>query len=309
MKQDNVYSQISPGVNEYFSGSHLNHDAIPIELRALKQWCLWCNEPNGKVPYQPNGKHCDVTKRSHYATFAEVVAIATRYEGVGIGFIFTESDPYCGIDLDYSTDQVIIERQTKIYTEFNSYSERSVSRKGCHIIIKAKLQSGRRRDKVELYPHSRFFAMTGDVCNAVPIAERQELADILWGEMGSQKQQSTYVNEIDEKFTDAEIISWALNAENGEKFQSLWEGHWQDLYTSQSEADFALIDIIAYYTRSRNQVWRLFLKSTLGKRKKAQRADYIEYMLNRAYDNQPPPVIVDYSGNPFADLLKKGEAK
>ncbi len=133
---------------------------IPAELQALKQWVLWLREPDDKgkptkVPYQTNGKLASVTNSNTWTNFAQAVASAHTFDG--IGFVFTAHDEYTGIDLDYSADLVIFERQKKIAEVFNSYSEISQSGQGLHIIIKAQVQGGRRRDKVELYSQDRFF--------------------------------------------------------------------------------------------------------------------------------------------------------
>ncbi len=53
-------------------------------------------------------------------------------------------------------------------------------------------------------------------------------------------------------------------------------------YPSQSEADAALIEILCFYTGDNDQVIRLFHKSALGKRKKAERPDYLLRTIARA---------------------------
>jgi hypothetical protein len=135
--------------------------------------------------------------------------------------------------------------------------------------------------------------MTGDVFNAKPIAERQGLADILYEELGKVKNVSNYLGTIEENSSDAEIINKALAAVNGDKFKTLLEGRWQDLYPSQSEADLSFMNMVAFYTHSRNQIVRIFRASPLGKREKANRANYIEYMLNKVFDQVLPPVDIE----------------
>jgi len=54
-----------------------------------------------------------------------------------------------------------------------------------------------------------------------------------------------YKGDEKETATDAEIIKQALAASNGEKFAKLNSAQWSELYPSQSEADFAFINIIA----------------------------------------------------------------
>ena len=135
--------------------------------------------------------------------------------------------------------------------------------------------------------------MTGDVYLNRPIAYKQELATVLWNEMGRVNNVSNYLGTVEEKQTDAEIIQQALKAVNGDKFKTLLDGNWNDLYPSQSEADFAFVDMVAFYTQSRNQIVRLFRNSALGQRDKAQRADYLEYMVNKAFDRILPPVDIE----------------
>lgn len=72
------------------------------------------------------------------------------------------------------------------------------------------------------------------------------------------------------------------------------EGRWNEFYPSQSEADFAFIDMVAFYTPNRAQVARIFRASALGQREKAARRDYVDRMIARSFDRQLPPV--DISG-------------
>src|SRR5262245_59804867 len=76
---------------------------VPAELRDTSQWILWHYRWRDgrwtKVPLRPLGKRlASVTDPTHWTTFE--VALASRREGLGIGFVFTADDPYVGIDLD-----------------------------------------------------------------------------------------------------------------------------------------------------------------------------------------------------------------
>jgi hypothetical protein len=134
--------------------------------------------------------------------------------------------------------------------------------------------------------------------NPAPIAHRQELLDILWAEMGPEV--PVYdMAAISQKeiFSDNEILQQATNAANGEKFTKLILGDWSSLgYPSQSEADFALIDIFAFYTQNIEQIKRLWFMSALSKRNKQtsiKGVPYLDHMINRAFDQQLP--FVDLS--------------
>src|SRR6185295_15015589 len=88
----------------------------------------------------------------------------------------------------------------------------------------------------------------------------------------------------------------------GDKFVKLLKGEWQDLYSSQSEADFAFIDILAFYTQNRVQLTRLFRSSPLGFRDKAKRNDYVSGMIHRSFDRMLP--LLDFDGLKNAIDLK-----
>lgn len=80
--------------------------------------------------------------------------------------------------------------------------------------------------------------------------------------------------------TDAEVLRVARAADNAEKFERLWRGQWEGEYRSQSEADLALMSMLAFYVRADDaQVLRLFRASGLGQREKAHRGGYAERTL------------------------------
>ena len=276
----------------------MSYDQIPSELLKLRQWCLWRAEDIGaakptKVPYQINGQLANVNEPSTWATFEEVCAIATNYSG--IGFVFSDADCYSFIDLDDTNgDAIAYDRQLKIYREFDSWSEVSPSGRGLHIIVKGKVPSGRRRSFIEVYSSQRYATFTGNVYNDKPIKDCQDKLMQLWEQMGSGGVATNiYKGDEKEKFDDKEIIEQAGIAINGAKFNELYSGNWQNSYQSQSEADFALIDIIAFYTQNKNQISRIFHSSQLGRRDKAKRKDYIAWMINKSFDHILPPIDFD----------------
>lgn len=278
-----------------------NYSNIPLELRLLKQWVVW---REGKVPFQTNGQIADVTNSGTYCTFQDAINALQNSINIGIGFCFTDSDPYSFIDLDNANgDQAIIATHLKIAHEFNSYSEVSPSGMGLHIIVKGTVIAGRRRSKVEIYSSGRYATMTGQVHNNSPINDCQSQLTMLWEQMGSGPiAQSLYQGNDKEEFTDEEIIKKATNAINGDKFAKLLKGDWQDLYSSQSEADFSFVDIISFYTQNRNQITRIFRNSPLGFRDKAKRSDYVSRMISRSFDRMLPPL--DFDGLKNAIELK-----
>jgi primase-polymerase (primpol)-like protein len=163
---------------------------IPQELRRYVQWVVWKYEDRQfgkltKVPYDPKtGLPASVENPAQWATFEQACLALERGGYNGLGFVLTERDPFTFADLDFSADPETVNRQIEIYKAFNSYSERSPSGQGCHIIIKGHVPKGRRRSDIEVYSSLRYMTMTGDVINDVPIVERQDLLMTLWHEMG-----------------------------------------------------------------------------------------------------------------------------
>lgn len=275
-----------------------NFASIPNELKELKQWCLWKYEDVGatkptKVPYDKEGHKLSVIDPSHWIAFADAVSVYRAGGYSGIGFIFTQFDPYAFIDLDATDNKEHNERQLRIFKEFDSYSEKSPSGKGLHIIVKGSIAQGRKRADVEIYSSGRYATMTGNIFNLKPIEERHDLLNQLYKQMAGPPQTMRYTGNEAEKETDQQIIDTATNAINGSKFKALFDGNWQSFYSSQSEADFAIIDIIAFYTQNKTQISRIFRTSQLGRRDKANRQDYLNGMITRSFDRLLPKMDFD----------------
>jgi primase-polymerase (primpol)-like protein len=139
-----------------------------------------------------------------------------------------------------------------------------------------------RRDSVEVYSYARYFIFTGNVERQVPIIEAQRKVDALVKEMPAAQPGIDLVDTAS-PYTDDQIQATARGASNGAKYDALCactsctgegvhkvHGTYKQLgYKSQSEADHALLSIIAFYTPSNEQVRRLFRCTGLGKRDKA----------------------------------------
>lgn len=281
-------------------------------MKAYDQWVVWRLEDHGgpkptKVPYSPvSASPASVTNPASWSDFATALTAINSGEVSGAGFVLTAEDPYGFIDLDnawqkneagvyiHNDPQGVHDRQVKIFNAFDSYAERSPSGEGLHIIVKSPdLPTGRKRSSIELYTSKRYMTMTGDVFRDAPIREYGELTRILYDELGGPSQVFNVMGNIEQRLSDEEVFNMAKNAQNGTKFIDLWEDNWSVYYSSQSEADFALVDIVAFYTQNRLQIERMFRASGLGQREKAKRADYVTYMVNKSFDRQLPPIDME----------------
>lgn len=298
-------------------GQVMAYNNIPQEMRQYNQWVLWRYEDDSgskptKVPYSANpstfGKHAAVDDPHTWSSFGQVLEVLQRptHTFSGMGFVLTEHDPFVFVDLDDSNgDTEKYNRQFKIYNTFKTYSELSPSGKGLHLIGYGAVPSGRKRSAIEIYSRLRFMTMTGNVYGNMPISDVNDLALTLWGQMGADKGAGFYDPNSPETSTDSQIMDMAANAANSVKFLDLWNGNWHNYHPSQSEADQALINIIAFYTQNRQQIIRLFHQSALGQRKKANRTAYLDYTINKAFDQLLPPVDIEGISEGIAAILAK----
>ena len=271
---------------------------IPAEFKAFPNFVLYRHEERDgkptKVPYSPHGeRRASVSDPATWSGFDQCVSILPVSGADGIGFVLTRETDFVCIDLDPTDDPVEQARQRSISDAFDTYQEISPSGRGLHIWLRGSVPAGRRRGCVEMYHSGRFMTMTGNVYKDAPIAEGGELLQQLWAELGDTKLELGPEPSQEQNQSDEEVVEAASNAINGLKFNDLWLGEWQKYYRSQSEADYAIIDMFAYYTQSREQIIRLFHKSRLGQRPKAFREDYCEKMITKSFDHQLPPIDME----------------
>lgn len=268
-------------------------DNIPLEIRVLPQWVA---ARENKIPIDPKSNQlADVSNPATWGTFEQARATGLPH----IGFVLSEKDPYTFIDLDCPVNSFEVDLHERILNNIDSYTERSQSGKGYHILVKGKVRSAR-RDHVELYSQLRYIICTGNVVRNAPVREYQTLLENMLRGMSPQASGEGLgggglvggvLVDIEADWTDAEIAERAENAANGDKFLSLWRGEWQDTYPSQSEADLALMSMLAFYSKDNEQVRRLFRYSKLGQREKATKNDtYLNYALRRIRANELPEV-------------------
>ncbi len=278
---------------------------IPAELRALPQW-VGANAK--KIPINPNnGYEASPVDPATWGTFDAALACGQPL----IGFVLSAQDPYCIIDLDnpavikvngetmlnpdYAQVDRIAARHRAILEAFNTYAETSQSGTGVHIVCRATTVKGVKREKVELYSSARYMIFTGNVIKNLPITDQQFLVSRLFNEMNVDAQQAVELEDVTGTQTDSEVYAMAASAANADKFLQLWQGNWQGNpeWPSQSEADFALLAMLAFYTLDNEQVRRMFRTSGLA-RKKTNRTNY---HLNHAlsYLRAKVPAAIDLS--------------
>lgn len=264
----------------------------------LPQWVGWRLESRetGKTTKVPinirTGSRASSTEPMTWSSFAQAHAYLNRGRIDGLGFVFSQDDPYIGIDFDGVINAAgELDGQTsQAIRELGSYAELSPSKSGVHVICKGRLpleNSGRHPVGIGVFQHSRFFTMTGMLIEgACPTIEGNGPAlQALWERSFPKEPERPKAPLPDSQplFDDEAVIERARSARNGSKFSALWSGATSDHGGDDSAADLALLSMLAFWTQDENQLDRLFRRSGLY-REKWERTDYRARTIGRALD-------------------------
>lgn len=157
-------------------------EAVPRELRDLPQWVCWTLTSDGrKLPTRADGRGAaSSTNPETWTTFGDAAWTLDGASGrfAGIGFVFTEDDPFTGIDFDdcLSPDGTIAEWAEPWIGKFpGAYMEISPSGRGVKLWIRGKLPGsggsrkiGDGRTGIEVYDRGRYFCLTGRLFGELP---------------------------------------------------------------------------------------------------------------------------------------------
>ena len=243
---------------------------LPPELDVLKQKQQWVvshffppadkEKKKRKVPFNPvTGKTASTNDSNTWGSYAQA---KTAYAGNGfydcMGYeVGSVPDGLIWFDFDGCVEQIadgvyaVNDPEIDgIIKRLNSYTELSISKKGCHVLVKGqlpqncntviRLESGK---NMEVYDRDRYFCMTGykaDGCSG--IVENRQAINLLCGIYEFSKKKRMPVVRSLYRTTDTQelILQKARASGSGAKFKKLFDnGDWSD-YPSQSEADVGL---------------------------------------------------------------------
>lgn len=238
---------------------------LPQYLKQHGLFCLWKYEDRDgrrtKVPYNPNAPQYGARSndRSTFSDLstAELAAIHNPdFDGLGIGIF----DAVAGIDIDHCIDgEELSEMARDIMQIMDTYTEISPSGTGLRILFLApgfsydaqKYYIKRSDTGLEIYlpgMTNRYLTVTGNVIKAVDLADRTDrLQAVLDKYMKRPQQSAPQMPATPADISDLELIEKAKAARNGAQFSALWEGDIM-AYPSQSEADQALCNLLAFWT-------------------------------------------------------------
>lgn len=256
-----------------------NTIAALLELQARPQWVCWRKEQrNGKttkIPYDPRtGRRAE---SNHPRTWASYDLAQQAYEWSqrrgqrhydGIGYMFHRD--ITGIDLDHciAPDGTIDAWAQTYLDRLRSYSERSPSDEGIHILVHGAVPKGIRRGivgrrhaeaAIEMYCEGRYFTVTSKHLEGMPttIEACQDTLDALYAEIAAPTVATATKNDVTKiaaaagltiSQDDELLLKKAMAASNGDKFRALFYHGSTSSYPSASEADMALCMMLAFWT-------------------------------------------------------------
>ena len=261
----------------------VNFVNIPDELKRSAAFCVWKLEKrNGrptKIPYNPKtGQMARTNDPSTFADFNSVMKVYAMggYDGIG----FRVSDDIGAIDIDHCIreDGSLNDVAASILGFFsNTYFERSPSGSGLRGFFrlspdfsydKTVYYINNRKHGLEVYlpgVTNRFVTVTGDVYRE-GVIDRDDaaLSNTLETLMKRGSRITNSVIEPASYLDDNGVLSHAMASDSGEKFKALYEGNWEELYDSQSDADMAFVSMLAFWCGCvEEQIDRIFRSSGL----------------------------------------------
>lgn len=300
-------------------------------LAAWPQFVAWRIEtrPNAqgeqvetKVPYSPiTGRGASSTDPAHWGTHEQAATFAAAHGMDGIGFVFTERDPFFFIDIDKALqpDRSWSMLAQEMCARFAGAAiEVSQSGTGLHIIGScAKGFDHRNKNtplKLELYTKERFVALTGlqavgnaatrlDAPLAAAVAQffTRDVADQMADTWTTVPDPAWRGPDDDLELLDRIFNSGARTAaaafgggKDGPSFKDLWTANSQILGSrwppnnpgdgfDHSNADQSLANLLAFWTgRNCDRIERLMRMSALARSKWDTHHTYLQTTILKA---------------------------
>lgn len=155
---------------------------VPLEIQQLPQWvCVFNGSKAPMKAYEPGA--ASSSNPQTWSSYENAVISVEQGNYDGVGFVF-HNNGIVGIDIDagFDEDGLLSPIAVDIIASCGSYTERSRSGRGFHILVKGYLPfDGRNnRNGVEIYQNGRYFIMTGDsVVYPEAIVENQDAIDYI----------------------------------------------------------------------------------------------------------------------------------
>lgn len=156
-----------------------HYENIPIELKDIPRWV--CVKGSSKLPMQARvNEPASSSDPATWSSFDEARAAVDKGYYDDVGFVFAD-DGIVGVDIDdgFDEDGFLSPLSIDCMKACRSYTERSRSGRGIHILVRGTLPFGGRNNRkgCEIYRTGRYFITTGDRLIYPEIIENQSGID------------------------------------------------------------------------------------------------------------------------------------
>lgn len=302
--------------------SSVQEALIPEEMKAADRWVIWVavekrrNDDTiyyTKEPRQARdvNRKASSTDSSTWSDFRTAIAAITSGGGHGVGFVL--GDGWAGVDIDnaVTADHEVTEEAASVIDRLNSYTERSPSKSGLHVIVHGDVPEGRRFGNIEIYAGGRYFTVTGDklLTSRYPVEHRHDELNILITDLAIQHSRARHAGDR----TAAPPIECSVSASKeppapageivrlGQRicrgFAELWAGDISQYGGDASRADMALAGKLAFICGPGHEklVRELMLKSSLRRDKWSTHRTYLDRTIRRAYEGRTEAEYFNWS--------------
>lgn len=254
---------------------------IFLQLEPFNQWVCWKYvERDGKPTKPPinphNGSYANHSDPSTWGTWREAYNSYKRNGYQGIGFVFTASDPFTGIDIDncLDSDGQMLPVAKDIVGRLNSYTEISPSGKGVKIWVVGTVPEGRKVQlgsgcSIEFYSKERYFTITGKHWAGTPLAamDAQNALVEIYNSVTAPKQQPP-AGLLDRFHLSAEMVTLANTT---------------PVAPHRSQDDFRLIVALVGRGATDSEIKEIFGSYPIGKGKYATNGEkYLQTSIKNA---------------------------
>lgn len=252
-------------------------------------------ELNGKVPLDKGWQ-----EPAQQASYSDRVARGCAYPG----FVFSEADNICCIDIDVAEGAELNDEQTKTLraaSEAGAIIEGSWSGRGYHIFCRLSDVASNVIDRmnnqrvgIELFNHTGYVVITGRTVSGTDLPDlstlclklyyryKNVMSEVMEGAINDNRS----ALHTDTPKDDAVIMDQMRVDPRYAEMLDNFTG------TPESELDFAFMNRVVFLSRNDEQCWRIWANSSMAQSRLTQnkqpnkltRLDYVRTMVLRAWD-------------------------
>lgn len=274
-------------------------DNTPEELKRLNQWgyyhVYFDKEEKKKkkliLSAQPNRKFLNLKDSQTWSSFDRALEEAYEKNASGLSLVLTKENNITCVDLDHQYDKEKREwsdmSKELIKAAGNTFIEKSYSTSGLHIFTKGVFLDETYKKKndelgIECYSDRKIISITANHFSEKNMTLKENTVEY---ELKVKSYIGKY-NIIKKETESTEFLDRRQVIDNIEKskkrndFHSLFY-YGSHNYESQSQADFALLNILAFFTKGDKYLMEdIFKESALYRPKKGKK--YLETSINKA---------------------------